>query len=132
MRLILTVGVAYGSDVPMVLQTLEECTRENPHILQEPAPSILFMGFGDSSLDFQLRVWIDNIDCINVVRSELNQQIDLQFRKRGVEIPFPQSDLHLRSLDPTAASALSALPRNDATVENDAEPPSMVASDKWC
>ena len=120
MRLILTVGAAYGSDVPMVLQTLEECTRENPHILKEPAPSILFMGFGDSSLDFQLRVWIDNIDYINVVRSELNQQIDLQFRKRGIEIPFPQRDLHLRSVDRTAASALSALPGNDATGPDDA------------
>lgn len=97
MRLNLSIGVAYGSDVPMVLQTLEECTRENPHILKKPAPLIFFMGFGDSSLDFQLRVWIDDIDYINVVRSELNQEIDRRFRERNIEIPFPQRDIHIRS-----------------------------------
>jgi potassium efflux system protein len=108
MRLSLNVGVAYGSEVPLVLQTLEECTRGNRHILRDPDPLILFMGFGDSSLDFQLRVWIDNLDFINVVRSELNQEIDRLFRERRIEIPFPQRDLHLRSVDPTAANELSA------------------------
>ena len=130
MRLILNVGAAYGSDVPMVLQTLKECTRGNPHILQEPAPSILFMAFGDSSLDFQLRVWIDDIDYINVVRSELNQEIDLKFRERRIEIPFPQRDLHLRSVDHTAASALSTLPQNDATGKDDVDTSSGLKSDK--
>lgn len=114
MRLSISVGAAYGSDVSMVLKTLEECTKGNSHILKSPAPSILFMGFGDSALDFQLRVWIDDIDYINVVRSELNQEIDRQFRKRRIEIPFPQSDLHLRSVDSSAASALSPLSKNDA------------------
>jgi small-conductance mechanosensitive channel len=111
MRLSLSVGVAYGSDVPMVLQTLEECTRENPHILKDPAPFIIFMGFRDSSLDFQLRVWIDDIDYINVVRSELNQGIDRKFRERGIEIPFPQRDLHLRSADPPVTMPLSTSPK---------------------
>ena len=111
MRLSLSVGVAYGSDVPMVLQTLEECTRENSHILKDPAPFIIFMGFGDSSLDFQLRVWIDDIDYINVVRSELNQGIDRKFRERGIEIPFPQRDLHLRSVDPPVTMPLSTSPK---------------------
>ncbi|HHP7236055.1 MAG TPA: mechanosensitive ion channel domain-containing protein [Desulfobacterales bacterium] len=108
MRLILTVGVAYGSDVPLVLQTLQETTRETPRILNDPAPLIFFMGFGDSSLDFQLRVWIDDIDYMNVVRSELNQAIDAKFRERGIEIPFPQRDLHLRSVAPPAAKVFSA------------------------
>jgi small-conductance mechanosensitive channel len=108
MRLILTVGVAYGSDVPLVLQTLQESTRENPRILNDPAPLIFFMGFGDSSLDFQVRVWIDDIDYMNVVRSELNQAIDAKFRERGIEIPFPQRDLHLRSVDSPAAKVFSA------------------------
>jgi small-conductance mechanosensitive channel len=114
MRLSLNVGVAYGSEVPLVMQTLEECTRGNRHILKDPAPLILFMGFGDSSLDFQVRVWIDNIDYINVVRSELNQEIDRLFRDRHIEIPFPQRDLHLRSVDQTAANTLSTFPQMEA------------------
>ena len=114
MRLILSVGVAYGSDVPVVLQTLEECTRENSHILKDPAPSIFFMGFGDSSLDFQLRVWIDDINYINVVRSELNQEIDCKFRERDIEIPFPQRDLHLRSAEPSVTTAFSISPQKEA------------------
>jgi potassium efflux system protein len=73
------------------------------------------MGFGDSSLDFQLRVWIENVDYINVVRSELNQEIDRLFRERRIEIPFPQRDLHLRSVDQTAANTLSAFPQMEAT-----------------
>jgi small-conductance mechanosensitive channel len=107
-RLILTVGVAYGSDVPAVLKILEECSQNHPRVSQNPAPSIFFMAFGDSSLDFQLRVWIDDIDYMNVVRSELNQEIDRQFRERGIEIPFPQRDIHLRSMAPTATEVLSA------------------------
>ena len=67
------------------------------------------MGFGESSLDFQLRVWIDDIDFMNAVRSELNLEIDRRFRERGIEIPFPQRDLHLRSTAPTATKALSVL-----------------------
>ena len=96
-RLILNVGVAYGSNVPTVLKILKECSQNHPRVLQNPAPLIFFMAFGDSSLDFQLRVWIDDIDYRNMVRSELNQEIDRQFRERGIEIPFPQRDIHLRS-----------------------------------
>jgi small-conductance mechanosensitive channel len=107
-RLILTVGVAYGSDVPAVLKILKECSQNHPRVLQNPPPSIFFMAFGDSSLDFQLRVWIDDIDYMNLVRSELNQEIDRQFRERGIEIPFPQRDIHLRSMAPTATEVLSA------------------------
>jgi small-conductance mechanosensitive channel len=96
MRIILTVGVAYGSDVPLVLKTLRDCTAENPRILDNPAPLIYFMDFGESSLNFQIRVWIDDIDYMNNVRSELNQAIDNRFRELGIEVPFPQRDLHLK------------------------------------
>jgi small-conductance mechanosensitive channel len=65
------------------------------------------MGFGDSSLDFQLRVWLDDIKYMNVVRSELNQEIDRRFRELAIEIPFPQRDLHLRSVDQPLTEALS-------------------------
>ncbi|BBO83698.1 hypothetical protein DSCO28_42640 [Desulfosarcina ovata subsp. sediminis] len=108
MRIILTVGVAYGSDVPLVLKTLKHCTAENPRILNDPSPLIYFMDFGDSSLNFQIRVWIDDIYYMNDVRSELNQAIDRSFRELGVEVPFPQRDLHLRSVAPAAAPVLDA------------------------
>ena len=65
------------------------------------------MGFGESSPDFQLRVWIDDIKYMNVVRSELNQEIDRRFREPGIEIPFPRRDLHLRSVDPPLTEILS-------------------------
>jgi len=121
MRIILSIGVAYGSDVPLVLQTLQECARENPRVLQNPAPLIFFMGFGDSSLDFQVRVWIEDIDYMIIVRSELNQAIDGKFRERGIEIPFPQRDLHLRSTVPPAPEALTGSTRADTATADEEE-----------
>jgi small-conductance mechanosensitive channel len=121
MRIILSVGVAYGSDVPLVLQTLQECTRENPRVLEDPAPLIYFMGFGDSSLDFQVRAWIDDVDNMNLVRSELNQAIDGRFRERGIEIPFPQRDLHLRSVTADATSALAGSSTIDEAIDEEEE-----------
>lgn len=121
MRIVLSIGVAYGSDVPLVLQTLQECTRENPRVLENPAPLIYFMGFGDSSLDFQVRVWIGDIDYMNIVRSELNQAIDGKFRERGIEIPFPQRDLHLRSADAQAPEALTGACRADTAATQEEE-----------
>ena len=67
---------------------------------KSPEPVALFRGFGDSSLDFELRVWIllDG-DNYSQVRSELNQEIDRRFRELNIEIAFPQRDLHIRSVD---------------------------------
>jgi small-conductance mechanosensitive channel len=107
MRIRLKVGVAYGSDVPLVMQTLKECALDNPMVVSNPLPQILFMEFGESSLDFELRIWVNEIDNFVEVRSELNQEIDRRFRDSGIEIAFPQRDLHLRSVDEPAASALS-------------------------
>ncbi|MFO7737344.1 MAG: mechanosensitive ion channel [Desulfatiglandaceae bacterium] len=121
MRIVLSIGVAYGSDVPLVLQTLQECAQENPRVLQNPAPSIFFMGFGDSSLDFQVRVWIEDIDYMIIVRSELNQAIDGKFRERGIQIPFPQRDLHLRSADAPAPQALTGSSRADTATTDEEE-----------
>lgn len=98
-RVVVPVGVAYGSNVPLVLQILQEAGEKHPDTLAEPSPSPIFTGFGDSSLDFELRVWIADISKRLRVRSDLLQQIDQRFREEGVEIPFPQRDLHLRSVD---------------------------------
>ncbi len=105
-RLKLPVGVAYGSDVARVMGILMSCANEHDQVLKEPPPRVLFLEFGDSSLNFELRVWISDFNNRRQVQSELNQAVDLRFRRAGIEIPFPQTDLHLRSVDESAAAAL--------------------------
>jgi small-conductance mechanosensitive channel len=96
-RLIIPVGVAYGSDIELVMKTLVACAGENSGIAEEPTPQMLFQSFGESSLDFDLRVWVLDADNWLVVSSELHQEIERRFRKAKIEIAFPQRDLHLRS-----------------------------------
>jgi small-conductance mechanosensitive channel len=98
-RAIIPVGVVYGSDVPLVIDTLASCARDQQLVVTFPAPQILFRSFGESSLDFELRVWVT--DAIHRLRaiSELHQEIDRRFREANIEIAFPQRDLHLRSAD---------------------------------
>lgn len=98
-RLKVPVGVAYGSDVTLVMKILSEIAAGCPDTVATQAPTILFMGFGDSSLDFEIRIYIHDINKSFLIRSEMLQQIDSRFREAGIEIPFPQRDLHLRSVD---------------------------------
>lgn len=97
-RVRLPVGVAYGSDVSLVLEKLLEAAQ-HPRVLDHPSPSALFTGFGDSSLDFELQFWIASAHDRLRIRSEVGQSVDQRFREVGIEIPFPQRDLHLRSSD---------------------------------
>jgi len=99
-RVAISVGVAYGSDVEGVREILETVAREHPEVITDgraPAPRALFMGFGDSSLDFELRVRIQRIERRFSVTSDLNFAIDAAFRAAGVSIPYPQRDLHIVS-----------------------------------
>jgi len=105
-RFTISVGVAYGSDIALVMKTLNEIAEENSLVLQDPAPQVLFSVLGASSLDFDFRIWIANFNDRRQVQSELLIEIDRRFRELEIEIPFPQSDLHLRSVDSTAASSL--------------------------
>jgi len=107
-RLTIPVGVAYGSDVPLVMKILLECSHENPSVMSSPEPQVLFRGFGDSSLDFELRVFLSDIDYRLIAQSEILQEIDREFRLNDVEIPFPQRDLHLRSIEPPVTEAISS------------------------
>ena len=99
LRLKIPVGVAYGSDVPLVLETLLGCAAEHELIAKTPPPQVLFLAFGESSLNFELRVWILDVDNRLQLTSELHQKIDQKFREMNIEIAFPQRDLHLRSVD---------------------------------
>lgn len=99
-RVVVPVGVAYGSDLEKVLAILTDVSNEHPMVLKKPKPSPLFVEFGDSSLNFELRVWINNVDNRPNIKNELLLAIDRRFREEGIEIPFPQQDLHLRSIAP--------------------------------
>jgi small-conductance mechanosensitive channel len=106
-RLVIPVGVEYGSDVPLVMETLKECAEASSKVMRMPEPQVLFVNFGESSLDFELRVWISNLDDRFSVKSQLHQEIDRRFRQAGIVIAFPQRDLHLRSVDKSASADLS-------------------------
>ncbi len=102
-RIRIPVGVAYGTDVAKVIEILTACANANPVVLSTPKPNAFFLAFGASSLDFELRVWISEyLDKIQVL-SDLNQDIENEFSIHKIEIPFPQTDLHLRSVDEAAA-----------------------------
>ena len=98
-RLIIPVGVAYGSDISLVMETLMTSATECSNVAKIPAPQVLYLNFGQSSLDFELRVWVLNAEERLTVISELHQEIDRRFREAKIEIAFPQQDLHLRSVD---------------------------------
>lgn len=95
-RLEVEVGVSYQSDLDIVLRSLQEVAEENSEVLRQPAPEVLHRGFGDSAWDMQPRAWIDNPKRYHQVRSALHCAIVRKFRANGVEIPFPQRDLHVR------------------------------------
>jgi potassium efflux system protein len=103
-RLKLPVGVAYGSDTAQVLNILMEVANEDPSVVQYPEPYAFFNGFGDSSLNFELRIYLVNSDIWFTVWSRLYQQIERKLREAGIVIPFPQRDLHLRSVDQTVTA----------------------------
>jgi potassium-dependent mechanosensitive channel len=105
-RIILPVGVAYGSPVGRVLEILVASAGAMDDVLMEPPPEALFVGFGDSSLDFELRVWVSNIRRRLHVRSGVLMEVERRLTEEGIEIPFPQRDLHIRSVDPEAAGRL--------------------------
>jgi len=91
-------GVAYGTDMQRLRQAVLEIAREHPKALSEPAPEVYFVGFGDSSLNFELGVWTAEMTFApRRFRSELNFAIEKKLRENGIEMPFPQRDLHLRS-----------------------------------
>ena len=83
-----------------------DVAQRHPKVLEDPEALILFVGFGDSSLDFSVRAWTAEFDSWLQVRSELYATIYTALADAGIEIPFPQRDLHLRSIDPGAAGAL--------------------------
>ena len=100
-RIHIPIGVAYGSDVQLVTELLLKVAKEHPQVIDEPSPNVWFVSFGDSSLNFELLVWIANPLLDKQVRSDLNYAIEVTFRQHDITIPFPQRDLHLQFLPST-------------------------------
>jgi small-conductance mechanosensitive channel len=97
-RIRLPIGVAYGSDTALVKKVLEDIVLNHALVIKDNpdySPMIVFMGFGDSSLDFEVRCFLHNIADVNKARSEINFAIDQKFRENNIAIPFPQRDLHI-------------------------------------
>lgn len=100
-RVHIPVGVAYGSDVPLVINSLLEVARNHPEVMDDPPPDVWFTQFADSSLNFELLVWTLEPKRRPEVISDLNKAIDEIFRRNRIQIPFPQRDIHIRSSTPS-------------------------------
>ncbi|MEM9802699.1 MAG: hypothetical protein AAGA20_20400 [Planctomycetota bacterium] len=96
-RIVVPVGIAYGSDTELAITRLLEAGRASTYSVDEPAPNVVFKGFGDSSLDFELRVFVNGREAYPRVVHDLHMRIDASFREAEIEISFPQRDLHIRS-----------------------------------
>jgi len=106
-RLEIKVGVKYGTDPEKVLEILRKVAEENDKIMKKPDPVSLFIGFGDSSLDFRLLIWTYDFENWLKVQSDINVGVNRALADADIEIPFPQRDLHIRSVDKGAGENLS-------------------------
>ena len=109
-RVVINVGIAYGSDVDKAKQLLRQVCVDHPLTLNDPGPNVTFEGFGDNTLNFVVRTYLPDLDNRLSVIDALHTNIDRVFREASIEIAFPQQDLHLRSVDPTVAEALRGTP----------------------
>jgi small-conductance mechanosensitive channel len=108
-RMEILVGVAYGTNPRKVMEVLLNAAKSDDRLLSNPEPSVLFLGFGDSSLDFSLRAWTDQFDSFVRIRSDLTLAVHDGLYANNIEIPFPQRDLHLRSVDSQAVARIGAV-----------------------
>ena len=99
-RIHISVGVSYGSDVDLVAETLLQVGRSHQEVLLNPEPTIQFLEFGDSALNFDLLVWINDASRQYFIRSDLNFAVVKAFQERDITIAFPQRDLHIRTAVP--------------------------------
>lgn len=112
-RIEVLVGVAYGSDPKQVIALLEEVGNSQSDALKDPQPRAFFLAFGESSLDFSLRLWTADFDNFFRIKSEVTVAVHEALAEANIEIPFPQRDLHLRSSEATVVTeALNAKPKS--------------------
>lgn len=125
-RLDISLGVAYGTDPKKMLSLLMDVTKATPGVAMHPEPTVLFVGFGESALNFSVRAWTDVYGDWVKTRSDLAVRVHDALAEAGIEIPFPQRDLHLRSFSDEALAALqqATAPGPAAAGDTNTEPPS--------
>jgi potassium efflux system protein len=96
-RIVINVGIAYGSDTERACEILLKTVNEHPEVMADPEPRVTFEEFGDNCLKFVVRCYLPSLDNRLTTIHELHMAIDREFRKAGIEIPFPQRDVHIRS-----------------------------------
>ena len=94
-RIKIPIGIAYGSDTDLAEKLMLKTAKNNPLVLKTPPPNAVFLGFGDNTLKFEVRVFIEKFDDYIPMLHQMNRTIDQEFRKNGITIAFPQRDLHL-------------------------------------
>ena len=106
-RVDVRLSVAYGTDPERVIKLLVGVAESHPGVLLERPPGAFFMGFGESALNFELRFWCDGQDTWFQLQSDVTVAIAKALQEAGIEIPFPQRDLHLRSVSTSAGDAVA-------------------------
>uniref|UniRef100_I2Q0P8 Small-conductance mechanosensitive channel n=1 Tax=Desulfovibrio sp. U5L TaxID=596152 RepID=I2Q0P8_9BACT len=105
----ISVGVAYGSDTDRVREILLAAARSQPRVLPQPEPSVQFLNFGESSLDFKLFFWVDDVSVGLSTTSDIRFAINRRFREEGIEIPFPQREVRIvEGIDPSGGAIAAA------------------------
>lgn len=120
-RIVIPVGVAYGTDTDRVREILLEIARNDPEVVADPAPVAVMEGFGDSALNFVLRAFLYNLDKRLETIHRLHTLIHKRFLAEGIEIAFPQQDLHLRSVPPGWQQLAAERPQANSTPPPHAE-----------
>ena len=101
-RLLVTVGIAYGSDVQKAMRLMEQAARQNDKVLLEPSPAVIFQSFGDNALILILRCFVATVEDRIITISDLNQAINEKFNEAGIVIAFPQRNLHIDESEPVS------------------------------
>lgn len=121
LRIVIRVGIAYGSDTELATEILYRVAAEHPKILEKPKPKIIFREFGESALIFEMRIFIPHLDFWPRVMHETHIAIDREFRAAGITIAFPQRDLHVKSFEGTLATRTTTNSQTHEQTEDRAE-----------
>ncbi len=110
LRVVIPVGIGYDADPEQAEAILRQLAHENPHVLKDPAPVVVFAGFGESTLNFELRVYCDDVDAAMPVQHGMNMAIFKAFREAGIEMAYPQRDVNIRSVSPSVVATYRPKP----------------------
>ncbi len=112
-RLQVDVGVAYGTSTELVMSIMRDIARNHPSILKYPEPAVLFTAFGDSTLNFALRFWVQDYDVGVSTSSDIRLSMEREFRAHNIEVAFPQLDVHVKQMPPRAMTPRDLPPRRN-------------------